>query len=88
MANLLALADAFRQQARRANPPTDEENPPGPVEAAKFISQVHATGEDLSTWGEERWREALSRIGVDPELHADCLEILASYGMTDDHAHE
>lgn len=88
MANLLELADAFRQEIRRANPPVDDENPPGPIEAAKFISRVHATGEDLATWSEERWAEALSRIGVDPEMHGDCMEILASYGMTDSDTYE
>jgi len=88
VANLLQLADAFNQQIRRANPPTDDDHPPGPVEAAKFISQVHATGEDLSTWSEERWSEAFSRIGIDSWAHADCMEVLASYGMTDDDTYE
>lgn len=88
MADLMALADAFRQQIRRANPPVDDEHPPGRVEAAKFISQVHATGEDLSTWSEERWSEAFSRIGIHPWVHADCMEILASYGITDDDTYE
>jgi hypothetical protein len=73
------LVDAFLEEQGGMLP-----NPPDPaVMLNQFLYEIQKSGNDLSSWDEEDWREALLRFGFAEEDLPDALENLASWGVVD-----
>jgi len=72
------LVSVFKAQHMRENPGDDTE-----MTLNAFLYEIQKSGNDLSSWSEDEWWEALRRFGFDEEDIPDALENVAGWGVVD-----
>jgi len=81
------MKKSLEQQAAEFARSRPRQNPPDADEVDElvqsFIIEKKTEGEELSSWTEEEWREALTKLGVPDDFLGSFMEDVAAWGVDD-----